>query len=147
MRQGDADRCGCQGCRNFAVQRNAVYPQKFCDLPTKMGIDLTKEGEAVFEGPRDDANFYGGWFYFVGEVIEKGESCVSFGEHFKCFVRTGQTAPKTFGNMVAAVEFSTVLPWLLEEPYDPEADQQIRTFKGILRRYSGALRKLANTED
>lgn len=147
IRQGDADRCGCQGCRNFAIQRNAIYPQGFRALLDNMGIDLTKEGEAVHEGPKDNAHFYSGWFYVVGEVIEKGESCVSLDEHFKYFARTALHAPKAFGNLTAAVEFSTVLPWLLTEPYDPEIDVQIRTMKEITRRYSGALRKLANTED
>ncbi|HET8825026.1 MAG TPA: hypothetical protein VFM77_07850 [Terriglobales bacterium] len=145
--QGDAERCGCQGCRNFIIQRNAIYPREFRDLLTKIGIEVTKEGEAVHEGPKDNAHFYSGWFYFFGEVIEKGESCVSLGENFKYFVRTALHPPKAFGNMRAAVEFSTVLPWLLAEPYDPELDVQIRTMKDITRRYAGALRKLANTDD
>jgi len=145
IRQGDADRCGCQGCRNFAIQRNAIYPQGFRDLLNQMGIDLAKEGEAVHEGPKDNSHFYSGWFYFVGEIVDRGESCVSLDEHFKYFARTA-LPPKAFGKMTAAVEFSTVLPWLLPERYDPELDAQIRTMKDIMRRYSGALRKLANTE-
>ena len=124
--QGDADRCGCQGCRNFVIQRNAIYPPEFRDLLNKIGIDSTKEAEAVHYGPKDNAHFYGGWFYFYGEVIEKGESCVSLGEDFKYFARTALHPPKAFGKMTAAVEFSTVLPWLLAEPYDPELDVQIR---------------------
>ena len=145
--QGDADRCGCQGCRNFAIQRNAIYPPEFRDLLNKIGIDPTKECEAVHEGPKNKTHFYSGWFYFVGEVVETGERCVSLGEHFKYFARTALHAPKAFGKMTAAVEFSTVLPWLLTEPYDSDLDAQIRTMKDITRRYAGALRKLSNTED
>lgn len=100
----------------------------------------------------------------MGEVLEKGESVVTVGgppklrdatqqlspvpEGFQYFIGTSfPKPPKAFGSPVIAVEFSTVLPWRLDEPYDPEADRQIRTMKDIIRRYSGVLRKLANTED
>ncbi len=65
-----------------------MYPKRFRDLLDHMGIDLTKEGEAVHEAPKGKALFYSGWFYFVGEIVETGESCVSLGENFKYFART-----------------------------------------------------------
>jgi len=162
--QGDADRCTCQGCRNFACQRDNIYPGQFLNLLSTLGIDPSKEGEAVHYGQTGQLYFYGGWFYFVGEVLEKGESVVTIGcapkliggnhqlspvpEGFQYFIGTSfPKPPKAFGSPVIAVEFSTVLPWRLDEPYDPEADRQIRTTKDIIRRYSGAMRKLANTED
>ncbi|SRR6266498_3468431 len=140
--QGDADRCTCSGCRNFAIQRSSVYPCEFRELLTTAGVDPVKEGEAVHYGSKDNVHFYDGWFYFVGEVVNKGESCVSLGEGFKYFIGTGfPQPPKAFGRPVIIL-----LPWLLEEPYDPNEDRQIRIVKDIMRRYSGALRKLANTE-
>ena len=77
LTRGDADCCPCSGCRNFALQRDTAYPQSFLDLLNTLGVDPSKEGEAVLYGPKDDTYLYGGWFYFVGEVIEKGESIVS----------------------------------------------------------------------
>ena len=72
---GDADRCGCIHCRNFAAQRASVYPLSFRNLLSQMGIDPAKEGE-VFDcaGPFEDKiRQTGGWFYFVGELVERGE--------------------------------------------------------------------------
>ena len=61
---GDAERCGCSYCRNFAAQRNLVYPQPFRTLLDKLGIDHCKEGEAYEIGPSEDGTrLYGGWFF------------------------------------------------------------------------------------
>lgn len=141
---GDADRCTCQSCRNFALQRGTVYPESFRDLLNSLGIDWTKEGEAVHYGPKGNGHFYGGWFYFTGELIEKGESCIRSGEDFKYWIGTSfPRPPEVFCRPVAAIEFYAVLPWILSESYDPEADRQMSKAKEIMRRYSGALEKLA----
>jgi hypothetical protein len=73
MRRGDADHCTCTACRNFALLRDKAYPGTFRSLLNQLGIDARKEGEAVHYGPKGDLHFYGGWFYFVGEVVELGE--------------------------------------------------------------------------
>src|SRR6266480_2150525 len=128
-----AERCNCSGCRNFALQRDQVYPMEFRDLLCTLGIDPGKEGEAVHYGPTGELQFYGGWFYFVGELLENGESIVSISrvptlldakqqpspvpDKFQYFIRPGfPHPPAVFGKTVVAVEFSTLLSWLLEDP-------------------------------
>ncbi len=71
---GDADRCGCDPCRNFAIQRTAAYPPDFLALLDRLGIDPLKEGEAVhYGGDSSGKHNYGGWFYFVGTMEAAGE--------------------------------------------------------------------------
>jgi hypothetical protein len=142
--RGDADRCSCQGCRNFALQRNAIYPDGFRDILGRLGVDWHKEGEAVHYGPKASGHLYGGWFYFTGELIEKGESCIRSGEEFQYWIGTSfPRPPDVFRRPVVAVEFLAVLPWSLGEAYDPKAGRQMSKAKEIIRRYSGALEKLA----
>lgn len=117
---GGADRCSCSGCRNFAKLRAETYPEAFRDLLNTLGIDPTKEGEAVHYGPKETGrHLYGGWFYFVGEVIEAGESSSRAGDDFRYWTGTSfPRPPAAFGKTVAALEFMTQVPWVLEEPFD-----------------------------
>ncbi len=120
--QGWADRCTCQGCHNFARQRNTIYPASFFDLLNTLGIDQAKEGEAVHYGPKGDLQFYDGWFYFVGKVVEAGERNCTIGSDFEYFVGTAfPQPPAVFGKIVIAIEFTTLLPWVLKEPWDMKA--------------------------
>src|SRR6266851_1577213 len=74
MEHGGAERCGCIFCRNFAVQRNLVYPASFRALLEQLGIDPNKEGEVFECGPAEDGcRVYGGWFYFRGEMVTAGQ--------------------------------------------------------------------------
>jgi hypothetical protein len=116
---GDAERCGCLYCRNFAAQRDLVYPQAFRALLDQLGIDLHKEGEAYEMGPAgEEFRLYGGWFYFVGELIEKGERQTELAQDFQCYFAPRTSLPSAdacFGNRVAAIEFVTKAPWVLDE--------------------------------
>jgi hypothetical protein len=117
---GGADRCGCVHCRNFAVQRDDVYPQAFRALLDNLGIDPSKEGEVYDKvGPFDDKiRATGGWFYFVGALIERGERLMQAGDFEYWFQPSFPRAPACFGESVAAIEFATRLPWILHEnPY------------------------------
>ena len=135
LSEGWADRCTCSGCRNFVRQRGSIYPAEFSALLETLGIDPHKEGEAVHYGPTRELHFYGGWFYFVGEVLQMGESIVTISlgptpidsnyraspvpDKFQYFIRPGfPQPPAAFGETVVAVEFSTLLPWVLEDPYE-----------------------------
>jgi hypothetical protein len=139
--QGWADRCTCQGCRNFVLQRDRIYPVEFRDLLSTLGINPAKEGEAVHDGPTGDFHSYGGWFYLVGELLEKGETVVSVrvkddsrGFHrvevlpsssaeFKYwFTLVAPKPPAIFGPRVTALEFCILLPWILQEPWDSNAN-------------------------
>jgi hypothetical protein len=81
-------------------------------------------------------HFYGGWFYFVGELIEGGEKLTTVPllgttalirplpgpkEGFQYWFATSfARPPATFGSRVGAVEFSTLLPWVIDA--DPMID-------------------------
>jgi hypothetical protein len=147
VEQGGADRCSCSGCRNFALLRDKIYPDTFRELLDKLGIDPKKEGEAVHYGPKGDGHLYGGWFYFVGEVIEPGERSTIAGDDFQYWTGTSfPRPPAVFGKTVAALEFMAQLPWILEEPYDPKAEQKAAKANQIMDRYPNTLRNLADPE-
>jgi hypothetical protein len=50
MKSGDAERCGCTYCLNFAAQRSTAYPEVFRLLLDQLGIDPEKEGEVYESG-------------------------------------------------------------------------------------------------
>jgi hypothetical protein len=120
MPVGGADRCGCVHCRNFAAQRDTVYPNEFRDLFSRLGIDSNKEGDVYDKvGPFDlRTRPTGGWFYFVGQLIEPGEKLVQAGDFQYWLQPSFPRPPACFGEHVAAIEFSTDVPWVLDEaPY------------------------------
>jgi hypothetical protein len=120
MPVGGADRCGCVQCRNFAAQRGTVYPNEFRDFLSRMGVDPNKEGEVYDKvGPFDSRiRPTGGWFYFVGQLIEPGQKLTQAGDFQYWLQPSFPRPPACFGENVAAVEFSTDIPWVLDEaPY------------------------------
>jgi len=120
MPSGDADRCGCVHCRNFAAQRDTVYPHEFRTLLTLLGIDPSKEGEVYDKvGPFDvRLRPTGGWFYFVGQLIEPGEKLIQDGDFQYWFQPSFPRPPVCFGESVGAIEFSLDVTWVLDEdPY------------------------------
>ena len=114
---GDADRCKCVYCRNFAAQRATVYSQAFRAFLDQLGIDPQKEGEVYDMAGPDERRVRptGGWFYFVGELIEKGERLVQDGDFQYWFQPSFPRPPAAFGKEVAAIEFSVQVPWVLDE--------------------------------
>ncbi len=114
---GGSDRCKCVYCRNFAAQRATVYPPAFRTLLDQIGIDPGKEGEVYDKvGPFEEKiRPTGGWFYFVGELIEKGEKLIQAGDFQYWFQPSFPRPPAFFGERVAAIEFSAQVPWVLDE--------------------------------
>lgn len=114
---GDAERCNCVYCLNFAAQRCNVYPPVFLALLDQFGIDPNKEGEVFDLAGPDERRVrpVGGWFYFVGEIIEKGERLIRAGDFRYWFQPSFTRPPACFGDRVAAVEFCAQLPWVLDE--------------------------------
>jgi hypothetical protein len=120
---GGAEECGCIGCRNFAAQRETIYPASFRDLLQLMGIDPAKDAEVYDVGPFPGGTYvYEGRFYFIGEVIAAGERNVgslegpdSF-EFF--FTRSGPRHPAFRSKDAIAIEFTTRVNWIL--PDTPE---------------------------
>lgn len=118
MTRGDADRCGCSYCQNFAAQRGTAYPEVFRSLLDQLGIDPEKEGEVYESGPEGSLRVYGGWLYFAGEFVRSGERMTDAGSGFQYWFADAKTLPKPdadFGSNVLAVKFLTRLPWLISD--------------------------------
>jgi hypothetical protein len=117
MPRGDADRCGCLYCLNFAAQRLSAFPNEFVSMLQNIGIDPAKEGEVYELGPEGERRIYGGWFYFAGEIAEGGERNSTL-PNFEYWFADAKHLPKPvadFGDEVAAVEFVTKLSWVLSD--------------------------------
>ena len=118
IKVGDAERCGCCYCRNFAAQRNTAYPEVFRSLLDHLGIDAQKEGEVYHCGPDGSLRIYGGWLYFAGELLRSGERMTDAGSGFQYWFADAKKLPKPqadFGPSVLAVEFWTRLAWVIPD--------------------------------
>ncbi len=118
MERGDAERCGCSYCRNFAAQRSTVYPENFRLLLDQLGIDPEKEGEVYECGPEDSLRIYGGWFYFAGELTGPDERVTDANSVFEYWFADAKHYPVPvvdFGNSVMSVQFVTKLPWIISD--------------------------------
>jgi hypothetical protein len=117
IENGDAEVCGCVYCQNFAAQRNSAYPASFRTVLDQLGIDPVKEGEVYASGPTVEGKFaYGGWLYFVGEMVEAGEKNIDASEaqRFEFYFTAHCPASPVFpGRPLLAVEFMTNLNWVL----------------------------------
>lgn len=119
MKSGDADRCGCSSCLNFAAQRRTAFSEDFLRLLHQLGIDPQKEGEAYECGPEGDLTVYGGWFYFVGALVQPGEQLTTDSvSGLQYWFADAKRLPKPavdFGDNVLAVKFVTRLPWVISQ--------------------------------
>ncbi len=119
IRTGGAEECGCSYCGNFAAQRSLAYPAGFLSLLDQLGIDANKEGEVYELGLVEGLRLYGGWLFFAGELIEAGERLSpDAGTEFEFHITDPKRLPKadvSFGDRVLAVDFTTRIPWILEE--------------------------------
>src|SRR5439155_12691350 len=57
LSEGWADRCTCLGCRNFARQRESIYPTEFRALLDTLGLIPTRKVRPFTMGPRENSNF------------------------------------------------------------------------------------------
>jgi hypothetical protein len=128
IEHGDAEKCGCIFCKNFAVQRDIAYPASFRALLEQLGIDPKKEGEAFEYGPvAEGCHLYGGWFYFVGEMVTAGErtSNATKSREFAFWFTATFPGAAAFGSgPLLAIEFATHVKWLL--PDDPDSGRRSR---------------------
>src|ERR1051326_776215 len=120
MQKGDAERCGCADCLNFAAQRKAAYPEDFRALLDRLGIDAEKEGEVYECGPEEENGrlVYGGWFYFAGEIVVAGERLITDPSGFQYWFREVKRLPDpqaNFGEKVIAIEFVTRIPRVISQ--------------------------------
>jgi len=95
-----------------------AYPENFRLLLDELAIDPEKEGEVYECGPDGPLRVYGGWLYFVGELVEAGERITDDTFGFQYFFEEAKRLPRPavdFGKNVLAVEFLTKLPWVISE--------------------------------
>ena len=127
MSTGWAERCGCVGCRNYLAQRDAIYPLAFRELLDRLGIDLTKDAEVVADGPvKNRLHHYGGWFFFVGEMLTAGDE-VCDSPYFSFFFTRVGPCPKEFRiEPRLAIEFEAHFKWILAESWDSDSRPAFR---------------------
>ena len=71
---GSSESCNCNDCKNFANNREAIYPDEIKKLLNELGIDYKKENEVShYCRQADGLHFYGGWFHFKGRF--NGKDC------------------------------------------------------------------------
>jgi hypothetical protein len=67
--KGAAERCGCESCMLYALRRENVFPTEVIELFDNVGIDFAKE-VGLYEAARfEGVIIYGGWFHFVGKIL------------------------------------------------------------------------------
>jgi hypothetical protein len=119
-----ADSCSCAGCKNFAFQRDKIYPGEFLQFLKELGVNRLREWEAFdydFNSGNPNKHLYGGWFLFVGELVVGVDSPPKHAmETFTYWFTTSFPAPALPMDMkICAVEFLVQVPWVLTETDDP----------------------------
>lgn len=69
---GGSDICECNYCKNFADNKDNIYPDEIKLLFADLGIDYKKECE-VWHYYNDELGYhcYSGWFHFKGSFQDK----------------------------------------------------------------------------
>ena len=120
--RGGVDTCDCNGCRNFRVVREQVFPAQFLALLDVLGIDPRKDGEIYHLGPSAPGHHvYGGWYHFIGSLDEIGDfTPIDFGPPNLKVWLCHATAPRLAtlkDKPTVQLEFQAEdVPWLLDEP-------------------------------
>ena len=106
------------------AQRDVIYPASFRELLNQLGIDPNREAEAVADGPlKNGFHHYGGWFFFIGELVTEGERLVDVRDSpcFKYHFTRHGPCPKAFrAAPTASVEFEAHFKWVLNETWDSD---------------------------
>jgi hypothetical protein len=110
--------------RNLATQRDVIYPASFRELLNRLGIDPNKEAEAVADGPLENGlHHYGGWFFFVGEMVTAGER-LSQASDSPCFnyhfTRVGPCPEEFRDGPKLCIEYEAHIKWVLDERWDSD---------------------------
>jgi len=127
---GSPEKCGCLHCKNFVAVRDSAYPAEFLELLERLGIPVDRESEIYHCGEIEPRlHFYGGWFHFIGRIVHGPEALTGaptggpielkpISETFSLgFTRQLGLVPKSFrADNLGQLEFSTKVPWVLEQP-------------------------------
>lgn len=116
-RSFSADRSNDMYHRNFAPQWAEIYPAAFRELLDQLGVDASKVGEVYDQvGPfEQEIRPTGGWFYFVGQLVEPGERLVQDGDFQYWFQPSFPRPPACFGDECGAIEFVAQVRWVLDD--------------------------------
>ena len=130
---GGPESCGCNDCKNFANNREDIYPAEIKKLFDQLGIDYKKECEiSHYYRQTDGFHYYGGWFHFKGHFI--GKSCtVPTGNNGFTFDLTPinemfsigfhyDSALTFFDNSanLVQIEFEAKTPWTINKEFESE---------------------------
>ena len=129
---GQPETCDCQDDQNFVAARNVANPEAARILLDKLGLPYDRESEIGLPMElRPNVFIYNGFFHFIGRIIEAPAEWQSRtpgrevhldtieGDFAVAFMEPHGLIPPEFPKDVPLVhlEFSTIVPWLLDEPY------------------------------
>ena len=122
VKEGGARGCGCDMCLNFDWHRRkgrALTPVAV-NLLAELGVEPSKEAEAVHHGLDKDGHLYEWWYHSIGEVVGGPEPTepVRLDEGLSVIVRDGRAiAHEGFENYpLVEVLFFRHLSWALAMP-------------------------------
>jgi hypothetical protein len=124
VRIGGSESCSCDPCRNWILTREQLLPTDFRALLDQLGIPFDRDTE-VYHNCRLESGLhsYGGWYHFVGRVLEGEHQCspnVQYGSLSVYFHSQPHLLAEPFAKLlVAELAFDAEVPWLSEVP---EAD-------------------------
>jgi hypothetical protein len=122
--------CSCANCRNFIAAVDQAFPDEFRAIARGLGVDLGKPAELAHYGHETAGlRISGGWFHFVGTVLEGADAWNEVGSgswtgaleqlvvgfEFGVSSRTALVRDPFLRHSVAQLEFITRVPWVISE--------------------------------
>ena len=120
--------CKCNNCMNYRVNCDFMSPE-LLDFFNQLGVDPRKEGEFMsFYLNNNNEVLYLGFYHLVGKILE-GPKKVSDKwqstnlikiDNFEFAFSSAEIAcvPEDFPEPIIQLEFSSFIPWRLEEKHD-----------------------------
>ncbi|WP_068135009.1 hypothetical protein [Roseimaritima ulvae] len=115
------DSCHCAPCKNWAATRRNILPVEFQALLEELGIPLDREIEIIHFGRLESGqHFYGGWYHFVGHVLEGEQELAphlrvdSFAWFFHA--KPALLTDASAGLPIVQLEIEAEIPWLSNLP-------------------------------
>jgi hypothetical protein len=146
---GSPETCECDYCKNFVAARDHAYPPEAREMFATLGIDYQKEAE-TWEWYRVESgdHSYGGFFHCVGSITGGTESVQwqddmgtyhleRIGEYFEYGFRSGgDLVEEPFkGQPLFQLDFTTLVPWVIDAPDPDESFAKRRTLLTKLREW------------
>jgi hypothetical protein len=129
------EKCECEGCKNWLLAREAVYPTEFLELLRRIGIDATKESEVYDIGGvpiKPKVHYYGGWFHFFGRVSRASDEMpetISVNDTFSyAFHSSYAPGPEAFVSSTDScrIEFNAEALWLISDAEYTRLEEMFR---------------------